>query len=121
MRLPDSQGSLVDWTNVPMRDLIESGDPEARVSLWVRNNSADALDGEGEGSWTNDEDGKVVLTAMATIRNTTIAVEQEFVIGPPQGVQAWSMSTPDTGYGAGHNNDNTIAEVCVQNYLGYSK
>lgn len=120
-RLADSQGGMIDWTQVPLRDLIEGGDPEVRVSLWVRNNAADALDEKGGGSWTNDDDGRVVLTAMATLRNTTVAVEQEFVIGPPIGQQPWSMQTPDTGYGAGHNNDNVIADVCKQNYLGYQE
>ncbi len=121
VRLPDSEGALVDWANIPLRDLIAEGDPEARVSLWVRNNSSDALDKDAGGTWTNDGDGRVVLTAMATIRNTTIAVEQEFVLGPPVTAQAWSMATPDTGYGAGHNNDNAIAEVCKENYLGYTE
>ncbi|MFV8756615.1 hypothetical protein ACNOYE_39225 [Nannocystaceae bacterium ST9] len=120
-RLTDSQGGLIDWSQVPLRDLIVGGDPEVRVSLWVRNNTADALDDGGGASWINDEDGRVVLTAMATLRNTTVAVEQEFVIGPPFAAKPWSMTTPDTGYGAGHNNDNVIAEVCSQNYLGYQE
>ena len=121
VRMSDSQGGLVDWSQVPLRDLIEGGDPEVRVSLWIRNNTSDVLDGGGGGSWIDDDDGRVVLTAMATLRNTTVAVEQEFVIGPPTSAQPWSMTTPDTGYGAGHNNDNVIAEVCAQNYLGYQE
>jgi hypothetical protein len=122
VRLNDSQGGLIDWSQVPLRDLIEGGDPEVRVSLWIRNNTSDVLDeGAGGGSWVDDDDGRVVLTAMATLRNTTVAVEQEFVIGPPTSAQPWSMTTPDTGYGAGHNNDNVIAEVCKQNYLGYEE
>lgn len=120
-RLADSQGVIVDWSQVPMRDILVGGDPEVRVSLWVRNNSADALDQSGGASWIDDQDGRVVLTAMATLRNTTVAVEQEFVIGPPTSAAPWSMTTPDTGYGAGHNNDNTIADVCQQNYLGYQE
>jgi hypothetical protein len=121
-RLADSQGGLIDWSQVPLRDLIQGGDPEVRVSLWIRNNTADVLDGGvGGGSWIDDDDGRVVLTAMAVLRNTTVAIEQEFVIGPPSSAASWSMTTPDTGYGAGHNNDNVIAEVCQQNYLGYQE
>lgn len=120
-RLADSQGGVIDWTQVPLRDLIENGDPEARVSLWIRNNTADALDVDKSGSWTNDEDKRVVLTAMATIRNTNIAIEREFVLGASPVDDPWSMTSPDVAYGAGHNNDNTSADVCQSNYLGYTK
>jgi hypothetical protein len=120
-RLADSQGGLIDWSQVPLRDLVEGGDPEARVSLWIRNNTADALDVTNSGSWVHDADKRVVLTAMATIRNTNIAIEQEFVLGSTPVDQPWSMTSPDVGYGAGHNNDNTVADVCMSNYLGASK
>ncbi len=118
-RLPDANGNLVDWVQVPMRDLLENADPEARVSLWVRNNSADAIDPGNGGSWVEDADGRVVLTAMATIRNTTVAVEQELLLGSGTGKRAWSMASPDVGYGGGHNNDNTMADVCLENFVGY--
>ncbi|MFO7562686.1 MAG: hypothetical protein R6X02_08570 [Enhygromyxa sp.] len=118
-RLPDSQGIPIDWVQVPLRNLLVGADPEARVSLWVRNNTADAIDKDGGGSWTSDSDGRVVLTAMATLRNTTITVEQEFALSPGSGKQAWSMSSPDVGYGGGHNNDNVMAEVCIENFAGY--
>lgn len=119
--LPDSQNVPTNWTQVPLRNLLEGADPEAVVSLWIRNNSADAIDtGEtSSGSWTTDSDGRVVLTAMATVRNTTIAIEQEFALAPGSGKQAWSMASPDVGYGGGHNNDNVMADVCVENFLGY--
>jgi len=119
--LPDAQGVSVNWVQVPLRNLLEGGDPEARVSLWIRNNASDAIDSQngGIGSWTNDTDGRVVLTAMATVRNTTVAVEQEFVLSPGSTQQAWSMASPDVGYGGGHNNDNVMADVCVENYLGH--
>ena len=29
------------------------------------------------------------------------------------------MESPDVGYGGGHNNDNVMAEVCVENFAGY--
>jgi hypothetical protein len=90
------------------------------VSLWIRNNAADAIDSSsGSGSWTNDSDGRVVLTAMATVRNTTIAIEQEFALAPGSAQKAWSMASPDVGYGGGHNNDNVMADVCLENFLGY--
>lgn len=119
--LPDSQGVATNWVQVPLRNLLEGADPEARVTLWVRNNASDAVDKDGGGSWTNDTDGRVVLTAMATLRNTTIAVEQEFVLTPGSAKQAWSMTSPDVGYGGGHNNDNVMADVCVENFAGYEE
>ncbi|NVB36666.1 hypothetical protein G6O69_02405 [Pseudenhygromyxa sp. WMMC2535] len=120
-RLPNAQGQVQDWVRVPLRDLLAGADPEARVSLWIRNNAADAIDsGGGSGSWTSDGDGRVVLTAMATLRNTTIAVEQEFLLAPAGDKQAWSMPTPDVGYGGGHNNDNVMADVCAENFVRYT-
>jgi len=119
--LPDANGVDTNWVQVPLRDLLEGGDPEARVSLWVRNNAADAMDSNGGGGWTSDNDGRVVFTAMATIRNTTVAVEQEISLLPGEGQAAWSMASPDIGYGGGHNNDNVMADVCVENFLGYSE
>lgn len=118
-RLPDAQGVDTNWVQVPLRNLLEGADPEARVSLWVRNNAADAVDKDGGGSWTNDSDGRVVFTAMATMRNTTVAVEQEFALTPGSAKQAWSMTSPDVGYGGGHNNDNVMADVCIENFVGY--
>ena len=117
--LPDSDGVATNWVQVPLRSLLIGGDPEARVSLWIRNNTSDAVDSGPGGSWTNDTDGRVVFTAMATVRNTTVAVEQEMALTPSDQTSAWSMSSPDVGYGGGHNNDNVMADVCVENFLGY--
>ncbi|EDM75361.1 hypothetical protein PPSIR1_15320 [Plesiocystis pacifica SIR-1] len=119
LRLPDAQGNLVDWANVPLRNLLDNADPHARVSLWVRNNSADAMadSSEGSGSWIIDGDNRVVLTAMATVGNSTVAVEQEFVLALADDKSSWNMATPDIGYGGGHNNDNVMADVCVENFL----
>jgi hypothetical protein len=117
--LPDAQGVQTNWVQVPLRNLLEGADPEAQVTLWIRNNAADAVDQNGGGSWTSDTDGRVVLTAMATLRNTTVAVEQEFALTPGSSAQAWSMESPDVGYGGGHNNDNVMADVCVENFVGY--
>jgi hypothetical protein len=117
--LPNADFVPTNWVQVRLRDLLEGGDPEARVSLWVRNNASDAIDSDGSGSWTVDSDGRVVLTAMATIRNTTVTIEQEFKLTPSDQKAAWSMASPDVGYGGGHNNDNVMADVCVENFLGY--
>jgi hypothetical protein len=119
VRLPDANQVETDWAQVPLRDLLNGGDPEARVSLWIRNNAADAVDSDNGGSWVDDTDGRVILTAMATIRNTTIAVEQEYALVPGSQKKAWNMASPDVGYGGGHNNDNVMADVCIENFLGY--
>ena len=58
---------------------------------------------------------------MATLRNTTLAVEQEYALTPADGTNVWSMSSPDVGYGGGHNNDNVMADVCAENFLGYEE
>lgn len=116
--LPNADFVPTNWVQVPLRELLDGGDPEARVSLWVRNNAADALDSGSAGTWTTDTDGRVVLTAMATIRNTTVAVEQEIRLSPSNQKSAWSMASPDIGYGGGHNNDNVMADVCAENFLG---
>ena len=116
-QLRDGSGAQVYWCDVPLRDLIPNGDSEARVSTWVRNNGADALGGDGVGSWTNDDDGRVVITAMATVRGTTVAVEQEVLLSFGTGPQAMLPQTPDEGYGGGHNNDNSSVSVCVDDYV----
>jgi hypothetical protein len=116
--LPNSEFVPTNWVQVPLRELLDGGDSEARVSLWIRNNAADAIDSGSGGDWTTDTDGRVVLTAMATIRNTTIAVEQEIRLTPANAQNQWSMASPDVGYGGGHNNDNVMADVCKENYLG---
>jgi hypothetical protein len=116
--LPNAEFVPTNWVQVPLRELLAGGDSEARVSLWIRNNAADAIDSGSGGTWTTDTDGRVVLTAMATIRNTTIAVEQEIRLTPSNAQNAWSMASPDVGYGGGHNNDNVMADVCKENFLG---
>ncbi|MCX4239064.1 hypothetical protein, partial [Paraliomyxa miuraensis] len=116
--LRDDGGTPVHWCDVPLRELLANGDPEARVSSWVRNNSADALGGDaGAGSWIDDSDGRVVLTAMATVRGTTVTIEQEVLLSLRAGPQALLPQTPDEGYGGGHNNDNSAVSVCVDDYV----
>jgi hypothetical protein len=116
-QLRDGGGALIPWCDVPLRDLIESGDPEARVSTWVRNNTGDALGGTaGVGSWIDDTDGRVVVTAMATVRGATVAIEQEVLMAFGSGPNALLPQSPDEGYGGGHNNDNSAVSVCVGDY-----
>ena len=115
--LRDANGNTAPWCDTPIRDLVASADPEARVSVWVRNNSADALGTVGSGSWTDDEDGRIVLTAMATVRGTTLTVEQEVLLNLSAGSDGMLPQTPDEGYGGGHNNDNSAVSVCPDTYV----
>lgn len=117
-RLPDSSGvAEVDWCDIPFRDLVPAGDPEAHVSVWVRNNAADALGvGTGPDGWVNDADGRIVITAMARLRNTTVTIEKEVALssGEPAVMQPLS---PDEGYGGGHNNDNSAVSMCTDDFV----
>jgi hypothetical protein len=115
-QLRDAASNIDYWCDRPIRDLVANADPEARVSVWVRNNSADALGPRGSGSWTDDEDGRVVLTAMATVRNTTVTVEQEVLLNLSAGAANLLPQSPDEGYGGGHNNDNSAVSVCPDTY-----
>jgi len=117
-RLQDSSDAVTDWCQTPMRDLVTAGDPEARVSVWVRNNFADSLGGgaTASGSWINDGDGRVVLTAMATVRGATVSIEQEVLLAFGAGPTALLPTSPDEGYGGGHNNDNSAVSVCAEDY-----
>lgn len=115
--LADSNGAAQNWCALPLRDLVPGGDAEARVSVWVRNNSADALGSNGSASWTDDGDGRVVVTAMATVRNTTVTVEQELVLSVGAGAAVLQPQSADEGYGGGHNNDNSAVSVCASEYV----
>lgn len=119
VRLPDANQNDVDWAQVPMADLLDNADPEARVTVWIRNNTVDAVGNSlnSQGDWLQDGDGRVVLTAMATLRNTTVAIEQELVIRPGSDAAPWQMQTPDLAYGGGHNNDNASVDVCREDYV----
>jgi hypothetical protein len=115
--LADSGGASQNWCQLPLRDLVAGGDAEARVSVWVRNNSADALGSGGSESWTADGDGRVVVTSMATVRNTTVTVEQELVLSVGAGAAVMQPQSPDEGYGGGHNNDNSAVSVCSSEFV----
>jgi hypothetical protein len=115
--LRDANNMPSSWCDRPLRDLVPGADAEARVSVWVRNNAADALGRRGSGSWTDDSDGRVVITAMATVRNTTITIEQEVLLTLQSGPQALLPQSPDEGYGGGHNNDNSAVSVCPDSYV----
>lgn len=110
------QSAAIPWSAVPMADLMEGGDPQAIVTVWVRNNASEALGVGGTGSWVVDKDGRVVLTGMARVRKSTVTIEQEYYFLPRAGVTAQSPSTPDEGYGGGHNGDNSAVAVCEDDY-----
>ncbi len=117
-QLRDGGGAQLHWCEVPLREILPTGDPEARVSAWVRNNSGDALGGNGGvGGWTDDRDGRVVLTAMASVRGATVTIEQEVLLSFGSGPQALLPQSPDEGYGGGHNNDNSAVSVCLDDYV----
>ena len=115
--LTDSGGASQNWCQLPLRDLVPGGDAEARVSVWVRNNSADALGTGGSEQWIADGDGRVVVTSMATVRNTTVTVEQELVLSVGAGAAVMQPQSPDEGYGGGHNNDNSAVSVCASDFV----
>jgi hypothetical protein len=131
--LPDASDINQSWCDMPFSQLVPNGDPEAIVSVWVRNNAADALhrcaadEGLDKGApphviqeqcWMKDHDDRVVVTAQATIRNTTVAIEQELILEVEGGLKDWKMPSPDEGYGGGHNNDNTAVSVCQEGGVG---
>ena len=115
--LRNSGGVQEDWADVPFRDLVPNGDPDARVTVWVRNNAADALGVGGSGIWIDDSDGQVVVTAQARVRHTVVTVEQEIALSVGAGLQVLQPQSPDEGYGGGHNNDNSAVSVCTDDYV----
>jgi Tfp pilus assembly protein PilX len=129
--LPDATATDQNWCDMPFSQLVQNGDPEAVVSVWVRNNASDALhlcadphhENLSHGTpaydiqnlcWMRDHDDRVVITSQATIRNTTVAIEQEIILQMAGGLKDWKMPSPDEGYGGGHNNDNTAVSVCEE-------
>jgi hypothetical protein len=116
--LNDFSGTPLNWCDQPVRDLVPGGDADARVSVWIRNNSADALGPlPGSALWTDDNDGRVVVTAMATIRNTSVTIEQELLLSYGSGSAVLQPQSPDEGYGGGHNNDNSAVSVCTDQFV----
>ena len=116
-RLRDADATPVHWCDVPLRELSAGADPEARVSVWIRNDRADALGPGGSSSWTDDANGRVVLTAMARVRGSSVTVEQEMLLSGLAGPQPLLPQSPDEGYGGGHNNDNSAVSTCVEDYV----
>jgi len=115
--LNDNAGTPLSWCDQPVRALVPGGDADARVSVWIRNNSADALGPNGSASWTDDNDGRVVITAMATIRNASVTIEQELLLSYGNGPAVLQPQSPDDGYGGGHNNDNSAVSVCTDQFV----
>lgn len=119
-QLPDAGGASVHWCDVSLRALLPGADPEARASVWIRNDRGDALGVSGSGSWVEDSDGRVVLTAMAEVRGSRVTVEQEMLLGGLGAAAPSLPQTPDEGYGGGHNNDNSAVSVCAADYVAAS-
>ena len=117
-RLPDSSRiNPTDWCDVPFRDLVSGGDAEAHVSVWVRNNASDAIGVNADpAGWLGDTDGRVVITAMARLRNTVVTVEKEVALSSGEGAVMQPLS-PDEGYGGGHNNDNSAVSMCTDDFV----
>ncbi|MCA9710533.1 MAG: hypothetical protein KDK70_32125, partial [Myxococcales bacterium] len=115
-RLRDAQGARTHWCDVPLRSLLPGTDPEARVSVWIRNDRGDALDPNTHGSWTDDTDSRVVLTGMAEVRGSRVTIEQEVLLAPPA-LLSRPPQSPDEGYGGGHNGDNAAVSICTQGML----
>lgn len=115
-----SVGPAQRWVDLPLRDLLPGADPEATVTVWLRNNALDALDAGGSGDWTVDSDARVVVTASATVRHTTVVVEKEIYFGGGTQPVAPPYQSPDQGYGGGHNNDNSAVTMCRTNGVGIS-
>jgi hypothetical protein len=117
-RLPDATGlTELDWCDVPFRDLVPGGDAEAHVSVWVRNNSADALGPSGSQDWVDDGDGQIVITASARLRNTVVTVEKEISLSSGDSAPVMQPLSPDEGYGGGHNNDNSAVSMCTDDFV----
>lgn len=114
--LPDANDATLAWTRIQMSQLIVGGDDQAVVTVWIRNNTSEALaqvaDDTKSGSWIQDEDWGIVITAMAEVRGSIVTVEQEFVLLDVTGIALWEMASPDLGYGGGHNNDSVAVETC---------
>ena len=115
--LNDSADVQTNWCDIPFRQLVPGGDAEARVSVWVRNNTSDALGPNGINSWIEDTDGRVVITASATLRNTVVTVEQEIAIQRGDEGLVMQPLSPDQGYGGGHNNDNSSVQMCTEDFV----
>ncbi len=118
----DAIAQNVAWCNIPINSLLTNADPEARVSVWVRNNASEALGSTGTSDWETDSDKRLVFTAMAMVRDTTVTVEQEVMLGVGGSPAPPGWQTPDEGYGGGHNNDNSAVSLCTDTYVqGKSK
>lgn len=123
VNLRDAANTVTPWCQTPLRDLLTAGDAEATVSVWVRNNAADALGGgtTASNAWLTDNDARIVLTATASVRNTTVTVEQEVMLSLGFGPSSLLPQSPDEGYGGGHNNDNSAVSVCTEDYTSASR
>lgn len=112
-------GAIGPWVRTPMSQLVQGGDNQAVVTVWVRNNMSEALgpEDQGTGSWVIDNDTSIVVTSMAEVHGAVVSIEQEFVLIANAGMKMWEMASPDLGYGGGHNNDSAAVETCSDSVI----
>ncbi len=115
--LNDAAGQAQAMCQVPLNQLVGNADPEATVTIYVRNNQADVLGSSGGGDWGADSDKNVVLTAVARVRSTTIAIQQTVNLENGDAPLVYGSASSDQSYGGGHNNDRSSVNVCKNDYL----
>jgi len=109
-----------------LSDVVPGADPDANVTVWIRNNAADGLrqptfrndvpvaHGTMPG-WETESDCIVVLTAMAEVNGSVATVESTLYAQSSNSFSGSDIISPDEGYGSGHNNDNTAISRCMAN------
>jgi Tfp pilus assembly protein PilV len=111
----------LEWCNLSLRAVSPNADPEATVSVWIRNDLGDVMGADASPTaanpWLDDTNQSVVITVMATVRNATVAIEQTISITAETGRQVLQPQSPDEGYGGGHNNDNSAVSVCTEDFV----
>lgn len=93
--LPGATGATdIPWVQIPLSALVLGGDEQALVSVWVRNNAGEALDGDPNTNWVNDLDGHLVITASAEVFGAQATVEKEVALVTVTGQKVWQMPPP---------------------------
>ncbi|MEM7157156.1 MAG: hypothetical protein AAF799_30165 [Myxococcota bacterium] len=79
-QLPDASGTATHWCDMPLRQLLPDSEADTRVSVWIRNDIPDALDG---GGWRRDDNREVVLTAIAQVGGVQAIEQGRTSLGSP--------------------------------------
>ncbi len=114
----DNNNELDTLCDTPLNDLVPNLDPEAFVTMYIRNDAGDVIGATpgADTSWTREENGTVVLTGHVRVRGAFLAVEQAIAVGGVVATPGSQMRSPDEGYGGGHNNDNSAVNICTESY-----